>query len=303
VLRTDNGGEFCRNEFEELCKKCGIARKKTTPYTPQQNGVVERMNRTMMEKARCMLSGVGIGQEFWAEAVDTACNMVNRSPSSTLGDKTQQEVWTGKEPSFTHLKVFGCDAYVHVPKENRSKLDKKAEKYIFIGYKDGLKGYKLWNPETKKVVYSRDVVFREMKDVVKQEVLPSKEESEKIEFDLKDDEADSTEEHGSEEEYPHTLVLRRSDRERRLLERYSPSNFHSNFSLSITNDDPRTVREVVDLEDGNIWKRAMEEEMESLDKNEAWDLVELPTGRKPIGRKWIFKKKLNAEGKVEKYKS
>jgi hypothetical protein len=75
-----------------------------------------------------------------------------------------------------------------------SKLDKKAEKCIFIGYKDGLKGYKLWNPETKKVVYSRDVVFREMKDVVKHEVLPSKEEPKKIEFDLKDDESDSTEE-------------------------------------------------------------------------------------------------------------
>jgi hypothetical protein len=303
VLRTDNGGEFCGNEFEEFCKKCGIARQKTTPYTPQQNGVAERMNRTLMEKARCMLSGAGIGQEFWAEAVGTACYLVNRSPSSTLGDKTPQEVWTGKEPSLTHLKVFGCDAYVHVPKENRSKLDKKAEKCIFIGYKDGLKGYKLWNPETKKVVYSRDVVFREMKDVDKQEVLPSKEEPEKIEFDLKDDEADSTEEHESEEEDPHTPVLRRSDRERRLPERYSPPDFRSNFALSITDDDPRTVREAVDSEDGNLWKRAMEEEMASLDKNEAWDLVEFPTGRKPIGSKWVFKKKLNAEGKVEKYKA
>jgi hypothetical protein len=303
VLRTDNGGEFCRNEFEEFCKKCGIARQKTTPYTPQQNGVAERMNRMLMEKARCMLSGVGLGQEFWAEAVGTACYLVNRSPSSALDDKTPQEVWTGKEPSLTHLKVFGCDAYVHVPKENRSKLDKKAEKCIFIGYKDGLKGYKLWNPETKKVVYSRDVVFREMKDVVKQEALPSKEEPEKIEFDLKDDESDSTEEHESEEEDPHTPVLRRSDRERRLPERYSPSDFHSNFALSITDDDPRTVREAVDSEDGNLWKRAMDEEMSSLDKNEAWDLVEFPTRRKPIDRKWVFKKKLNAEGKVEKYKA
>ena len=211
MLRTDNGDEFYENEFEEFCKRCSIERQNTTPYTPQQNGVAERMNKTLMEKARCMLSGAGIGQEFWAEAVGTACYLVNRSPSSALGDKTPQEVWTGKEPSLTHLKVFGCDAYVHVPKENSSKLDKKAEKCIFIGYKDGLKGYKLWNPETKKVVYSRDVVFREMKDVDKQEVLPSKEEPEKIEFDLKDDESDSTEEHESEEEDPHTPVLRRSD--------------------------------------------------------------------------------------------
>jgi hypothetical protein len=147
------------------------------------------------------------------------------------------------------------------------------------------------------------VVFREMKDVVKHEVLPSKEEPEKIEFDLKDNGADSTEEQESEEEDPHTPVLRRLDRERRLLERYSPFDFRSNFVLSITDDDPRTVRKVVDSEDGNLWKRVMEEEMTSLDKNEAWDLVELPTGRKPIGSKWVFKKKLNAKGKVKKYKA
>ena len=116
-----------------------------------------------------------------------------------MDDKTPQEVWTGKKPALTHLKLFGCDAYVHVPKENKSKLDKKDEKCICIVYKDGLKGYNLWNPITKKVVYSRDVVFREMKDFFKQEVLPSKEELEKIEFDLKDDESDSTEEQESEE--------------------------------------------------------------------------------------------------------
>jgi hypothetical protein len=96
------------------------------------------------------------------------------------------------------------------------------------------------------------VVFREMKDVVKQEVLPSKEEPEKIEFDLKDDEVDFIEKHESEEEGPHTPVLRRSDRERRLPKRYSPYDFHSNFALYITDDDPRTVKEAVDSEDGNL---------------------------------------------------
>ena len=149
---------------------------------------------TPMEKERCMLNGVGLGQELWVEEVGIACYVVNRSPSSMLYDKTPQDLWTGKKPSLKHLKVFGCDAYVHVPKENMSKLDKKVEKCIFIGYKHGLKSYKLQNPKTKKVVYSQDVVFREMKDVVKQGVLPSKEEPNKIEFDLKDDESDSTKE-------------------------------------------------------------------------------------------------------------
>jgi len=80
--------------------------------------------------------------------------MVNRSPSSVLDDNTPHEVWIGKKPPLTHLKVFCCDAYVHVPKENRSQLDRKSERCIFVAYKDGLKGYKLWNLEIKKVAYS-----------------------------------------------------------------------------------------------------------------------------------------------------
>jgi hypothetical protein len=99
--------------------------------------------------------------------VGTACYLVNQSPSSTLYDKNPHEVWIGKKHSFTRLKVYGCEAYVHVPKETMCKLDKKDEMSIFIRYKYGLKGYKIWNSENKKVVYSRDVVFREMKDVFK----------------------------------------------------------------------------------------------------------------------------------------
>jgi hypothetical protein len=141
-------------------------------------------------------------------------------------------------------------------------------------------------------VYTQDVVFIEMKDVVKHEVLPSKEELEKIELDLKDDKSHSTEENELEEEHHHTPVLRTYD-------------FHlcSIFSLYTTYDNPRTVMETVDSEDEKLWKNVMDEEMEALDKNEAWDLVELPTGINPIGNKWVFKNNLNAGGKVEKYKA
>jgi hypothetical protein len=107
--------------------------------------------------------------------VGTTCYLVNQSPSSALDDKTPHEVWTVKKLSREHLRVFGHDAYVNVPKESRSKMDNKDEKCIFIGYKDGVKIYKLWNPETKQTVYSWDVVFREVKDVSKHEFLPRKE--------------------------------------------------------------------------------------------------------------------------------
>ena len=150
-------------------------------------------------------------------------------------------------------------------------------------------------------MYSRDVVFREVKDVIKHEVQPK--EPEKIEFELKEEESDSTTKEESEDEEPQTPGVRRLVRERRQRERYSPSTFYSNFSLSITDDDPRTVKEVVDSEDGKLWKEDVVDGMASLHKNEAWDLVELSAGRQPNGSKWSFKKKTNAEGNVEKYKA
>ena len=124
----------------------------TTPYTPQHNGVVERMNRYLMEKERSMPSGAGLGQEFWAVAIDIAYYLKNRSPTSTLVNKTLHEVWSSKNPSISHLRVFRCDVFMHVPKEKRSKLDNKDKKCIFVGYKDGIKDYKLWNLVTSKIV-------------------------------------------------------------------------------------------------------------------------------------------------------
>ena len=123
-------------------------------------------------------------------------------------NNTPHQIWTGNKPSLSHLRVFGCDAYVHAPKDKRTKLDSKLERCIFIGYKDGLKGYKLWNSETRKVVYSRDVVFREVKYVVTHEIISK--EPEKIEFELKEDESNSTTEEDSKEEEPQNPSLRRS---------------------------------------------------------------------------------------------
>jgi hypothetical protein len=104
------------------------------------------MNKTLMEKSRCMLNCARLGHEFWAKEMGTPCYLVNRSPSSSLDENDPHKVWIGKKHSLTHLMVFGCDSYVHVQKENMSKLDKKVEKCIFIGYKYGIKGYKIWNP-------------------------------------------------------------------------------------------------------------------------------------------------------------
>ena len=114
LLRTDNVLEFCQGEFNEFCKNEGIVRHHTVRYTPQQNGVAERMNKTLLERARCMLSNAGLPNTFWAEAVNTACYLVNRSPSTAIDCLTPLEKWSGTPANYTDLKIFGCPANAHV---------------------------------------------------------------------------------------------------------------------------------------------------------------------------------------------
>ncbi|RVW66143.1 Retrovirus-related Pol polyprotein from transposon TNT 1-94 [Vitis vinifera] len=114
TLRTDNGLEFCNKDFDEFCRKESIVRHRTVRHTPQQNGVAERMNQTLVQRARCMRIDAGLSKKFWAEAVNTAAYLVNRSPSTAIDFKTPQEVWSGKPSNYSGLKIFGCPAYAHI---------------------------------------------------------------------------------------------------------------------------------------------------------------------------------------------
>lgn len=110
ILRTDNGLEFCNNQFNEYCKDRGIVRHRTCAYTPQQNGVAEGMNRTIMEKVRSMLSDSGMPKTFWAEAAYTAVILINKTPSSAVNFEIPDKKWTNKAPVYSYLKRFGCVA-------------------------------------------------------------------------------------------------------------------------------------------------------------------------------------------------
>jgi transposase InsO family protein len=170
-LRNDNGGEYTSHLFTKFLKDNGIRHQKTVPYTPQQNGVAERANRTIVEKARCMLYGAELHRELWAEAVSTAVYLKNISPTRALSDKTPFEAWTGTKPSIEHLKAFGCKAHAHIPSNQRSKFDSKSVELIFVGYPPDSKGYKLLNPSTKSVKIYRDVVFDERQRDTDSEVV------------------------------------------------------------------------------------------------------------------------------------
>ncbi|KAL6185208.1 hypothetical protein ACLB2K_041342 [Fragaria x ananassa] len=158
-LRSDNGGKYTSNEFRGYCSKHGIRHIKIVPGTPQHNGVAKRMNHTILEKVRSMLKTVNLAKKFWGEAVTTACYLINRTPCVPLGLETPESVWTGRSASYSHLRVFGCKAFAHVPKKDISKLDDKAIPCIFLGYGNEEMGYRLWNLITKKLFRNRDVVF------------------------------------------------------------------------------------------------------------------------------------------------
>ena len=160
-LRTDNGGEFTSLEFEKYCKEEGIVRHKMNVYTPQQNDVVECMNRTLLERARSILSNANLGKVLWEEAVSISFYLINRSPSMEIDCKVLEEVWTGHPCDYLNLKIFGCEAYALTPKNQRSKLDPRSNKCIFVGYDDVMKGYILWDPTIQKIVISRNVFFYE----------------------------------------------------------------------------------------------------------------------------------------------
>jgi transposase InsO family protein len=161
TLRSDNGGEYFSNKFEEWLKENGIKHESSAPKTPEQNGVSERSNRTIVEPARSMLHAAGLPIELWAEASNTAVYIKNRVVSRSREGKTPYELWKGIKPNFSHLRVFGADAYVHVPKDERTKFDPKAIKCIHVGYCETQKAFRLWNPATRKVRISRDVLFNE----------------------------------------------------------------------------------------------------------------------------------------------
>ena len=159
-LRTDNGLEFLSKEFDDFCKGKGIRRHRTVPLNPQQNGVAERVNRTVMERVRCMLATSGMDKRFSGEAAATAVKLMNKCPASSLNGDTPDFKWYGGHGDYSKLKVFGCKAYAHL---RQSKLDARALKCVFLGYQDGVKGYRLWciEPGNPNIIISRDVVFLE----------------------------------------------------------------------------------------------------------------------------------------------
>uniref|UniRef100_A0A0C9QD48 POLX_0 protein n=1 Tax=Fopius arisanus TaxID=64838 RepID=A0A0C9QD48_9HYME len=159
ILQTDGGKEFCNRAMDDYLQSFGIERRVTVPRTPEQNGVAERMNRTLMDSARCLLIQSNMSSHFWADAVATASYLRNRSPSSSIKGNIPLEIWTGKLPDLGNIRTFGSKVHVLNKDPSKDKLASRSKEGFFIGYPRETKGYRVWLPNERKSIVTRDIKF------------------------------------------------------------------------------------------------------------------------------------------------
>lgn len=321
ILHIDNGKEYCNKEFNDYLVKHGITLETTAPYTPEQNGKAERDLRTIVECARSMLYTKDIPTYLWAEAVNTAVYILNRTPNSHIPSSSPYEIWTGKKPILNHIKTFGCDAYMHVPKELRNKLAPKSKKFIFVGYDGNSTNYRLYEPETKKIKISRNVTFNENSTFT----LPRKNTCQ-IEFSINDDDYDedtsmnrqNQPEVNENSDLDNVIVpevpveklpveqvqFNAPDENIRNLRNRDNIKPPSRYILNLVEIDvPESYEDAMNSNEAAEWTKSMKEELEALMKNNTWDVVTLPPGKHTVGSKWVFRVKRHPNGDIERFKS
>ena len=261
-------------------KSKGIHHQHTIPKTPEQNGVAEWLNMTLMDTVHSMLIDAKLPHKFWVEALFTAVYLRNRSSTKAVKSMTPFEAWTTKKPKVGHLHVFGCDAYAHIPKDERHKLDSKARKCIFLGHGEETKAYRLYDPKREKIIYSRHVQFNEEKKEIEQDSIEQdlieRETKYLIDLDFSEDGDTTTEEcnSGSSIDDRAEPFLRRSVRE------IHPPDYYG-VKVNTANEkqmDPVSTDEALASPEQSKWLKAMENEMQFLNDNDVWELIELPEG-------------------------
>ncbi|GJW03369.1 retrotransposon protein, putative, ty1-copia subclass [Tanacetum coccineum] len=303
AIRSDRGGEYISQEFKDYLKANGIVQQLTPPYTPQHNGVSERRNRTLLDMVRSMMNLTTLPLSFWDYALESATRILNMVPTKKV-DKTPYELWYGKVPNLSYLKVWGCEALVK--RDTPDKLEQRSVKCIFIGYPKETMGYYFYFPPENKIVVARYAEFFE-KRLISQEISGRAVDLEEIqeEEDTTPSEITSNipqEVEGFEPPQEEVIPIRRSERTHRAPNRLCLNVEVEEHSLGDLNEPTSYKAAMLDLE-SNKWIDAMNAEIQSMMDNMVWVLVDLPPGCKTVGSRWLFKKKTDMDGIVHVYKA
>ena len=281
-LRSDRGGEYLSSEFIEYLAQQGITSQLTAPGTPQQNGVSERRNRTLLGMVRSMMSYSDLPTFLWGYALVTATYLLNLVPSKSV-PKTPCELWIGRKPSLSKLKIWGCPA--HVLKGNPDKLEARSKLLYFVGYPKGTRGYQFYNPQEHTVIISTHAVFLEEDYMITEKCRDLNFEEVSSDIQINPVPQDSqTEQETTVIPTPVSSQLpRRSGRLVRAPDRYM--YLGEVFEAETLIEDPITYQEAVTDIDSSLWQKAMNTEMESMYSNQVWELVDLPPNVRSIGCK------------------
>lgn len=253
-LRTDNGTEYLSWEFTNFLKEEGITRQLTVEYTPQQNGVAERSNRTLVEMARCMLTQTGTPLTLWAEAINAAAYTRNRCPTKANQEVTPHEIWTEKKPYIGFMRSFGSRVIALEKGKSRNKFAVKGKEYVLVGYSNDAKAYRLWEKGTRTVIKRRDVRFLEnwtaapMENEVKFFEAPmqfNSTESEKSrqEQDITGQETQQEINHDDIETIVETPLTSRGPGRPKLERTGKPGRPRKIYSTRNTDEEPRNIKE------------------------------------------------------------
>jgi hypothetical protein len=328
ALRTDRGGEYINAAFDKYRQDNGIQHQTTTPYTPQQNGVSERLNRTLFNMGRSMLKEAGLPNALWADAIMAASYIRNRVPSEALGGKIPYKLYTGENPDLSYFKVFGCLAYPH--KFNTTKLEDRATVAIMVGYDSigqSIRGYRFWDPRKKRYYLSRSVDWNEQKlykdrfttdlsepplEILRDEVevvispedVPSIIESEE-EIDLDDTQPTQPVPEAIEDDtddYFAPLYPERVKQKKKV-----GFDLKQNQSYTAIESKgpkiPKSFHDVMNSLESQEWLDAMTTEYNALMENKTWTLEELPPYANCIKGKWLWDLKRDGSGNITKYKA
>lgn len=282
-IRVDNGGEFSSNFFQNFCKSKGIILEYTIPYNPQQNGVSERMNRTLLNKVRTKFADTNLPRYLWGEAIRASVYELNRSPTSALKGGIPAKIWYGAN-DLSKLRVFGCQAWMTIiPKQN--KIESRAKAVRMIGYCGG--GYRVWDPQENKIYISRDIIFDETKVNFENEIPVTQ-----VENYIEEISDCNINENKEVEDIENECETIPNDRPKRNIQKplkYEEYELYEAYCL-FTETDPVNYKQAAKNKE---WKNAIKEEIEAHEKFGTWFKVDLPIGKKAIDTKWIFKTKQN----------
>ncbi|CAB0037468.1 unnamed protein product [Trichogramma brassicae] len=338
VIRSDNGTEYTNANVNNFLKNLGTELTTSAPYSPQQNGRAEREMRSIVESARTMLLGKQMPKRLWAEAVNTAVYILNRTVNSFDSAKTPYEMWFSRKPDLSHIRTFGSECFAQVPDALRKKWDPKARKLLLVGYENESANYRLFDSDTGTISVSRNVSFNENmpapKGVFEEAELWLR--NGNIDAEIAAANAGEGEPNDVEvaaanagEDEPNDAVVAVNEewedardaslidnnendivaeepaprntynlRERNQIQ--PPKRYEANTVLS---EEPRNYNEAINCPNSASWKRAIAEELQAHARNQTWEIAELPDSRKAVGFRWTFKIKNSSDGREPRYKA